>query len=774
MAKIGSTRIAMPSLNFGDSNRLMNDGLATLLDAFKPVQTQMDANFAERESNATGSLLEQISQGMPQDYNNNPEARAAFDNQISQFATNNNLAREGVNKQDLFTTLNAASVANDTNRGNVLANQAKQLANTEIQDQQIYDQAFNNYASRKISKEDFEAITNGLVVNRQNNQNKTVIDNQAIANGNFTPQLALAQYFQDGKMTPTIEKLLSGLDKTIYQNEAKTTGKGQAPSYQGGRSSTSLNDGAVDLGSASRNIQSSLIGTESSGNPAAVFTSGKSGNSYGGLMQFGTARLKDYANSTGNKAMTALQFKNLPASEQQKVNDWHTEDLIKKAEATGAIGKTINGVPVTLGGLVAVAHIGGYGGMQKFVKTNGKYNPQDDLGTSLTDYLGKHAGSESGGGNSEYEQLFQQATQSSMRPEDLDALRELSEQVGTREGDTFDKLYLGMENAAPDPVNPELFSDYQSPEMLSQRNQGLMDTLTGIEDGNIDTVNQLSQMVSDFDATVSDRSQTIEDAQDRLAADMAANGGDIVEVSNYVKKQGMFKKWLFESAITPEMFNSYPTDIQGALIKQQMTREQNFGKKDRKANNYIAEAEKNLLSTDKEDSYTKASKNILAQRAEERKIKEVENIDVGFFGGKNDAYKYLDKRANFETGIAIYIDKELEDNPETYFRNKEGKAYSIGTNDFNVNRLIDIITEEYDKIVSTADKPKIEYLSKNLEGKGMYLSGEAIKEAVINGMLRHTEAMNNEIKKNTPKESSDQDLTASDVIANIALTGNLK
>lgn len=134
----------------------------------------------------------------------------------------------------------------------------------------------------------------------------------------------------------------------------------------------------------------SLTGTESSGNSKA-FRTNIDGRSFGGLLQMGDARLRDYANANGTKAITASQFKNLSASQQQAINNWHINDLINSAQATGAVGKVINGVPVTLSGLVAVGHLGGTPGMKKFVQTNGKYNPKDQLGTSLTDYLRKHA-----------------------------------------------------------------------------------------------------------------------------------------------------------------------------------------------------------------------------------------------------------------------------------------------------------------------------------------------------------------------------------------------
>lgn len=149
---------------------------------------------------------------------------------------------------------------------------------------------------------------------------------------------------------------------------------------------TPIVNGPATVGS----IIQSLTGTESSGNSAA-FRTNTNGKSYGGLIQMGDDRLKDYATATGSSPISASQFRNLPAAQQRAVNEWHINDLMQAAQATGAVGKVINGTPVTLGGLVAVAHLGGKGGMNKFVQTNGRYNPKDQLGTSLSDYLAKHA-----------------------------------------------------------------------------------------------------------------------------------------------------------------------------------------------------------------------------------------------------------------------------------------------------------------------------------------------------------------------------------------------
>ena len=43
-------------------------------------------------------------------------------------------------------------------------------------------------------------------------------------------------------------------------------------------------------------------------------------------------------------------------------------------------------------GLRAVAHLGGKAGMRKFVRSNGDYNPEDELGSSLKEYYKKFSG----------------------------------------------------------------------------------------------------------------------------------------------------------------------------------------------------------------------------------------------------------------------------------------------------------------------------------------------------------------------------------------------
>ena len=130
-----------------------------------------------------------------------------------------------------------------------------------------------------------------------------------------------------------------------------------------------------------------LILSESSGRSDAEITIAD-GRRYVGFLQFGAARLADYKSATGQK-FTQDEFKADPAL-QDEVAQWHFQDIDKAIDALGDAAKGYD-----RNGLRSVAHLGGKGGMKKFVQSGGQYNPADELGTSLQDYYDKHS---SGGG----------------------------------------------------------------------------------------------------------------------------------------------------------------------------------------------------------------------------------------------------------------------------------------------------------------------------------------------------------------------------------------
>ena len=121
--------------------------------------------------------------------------------------------------------------------------------------------------------------------------------------------------------------------------------------------------------------------SESRGRSDAEITIGD-GRRFVGSLQFGEARLSDYQKATGTK-FTQDEFiadKVL----QDAVAAWHIADIDKAIEALGDAAAGYD-----RDGLRAVAHLGGVGGMQKYVRTQGEYNPADELGTSLQSYYDK-------------------------------------------------------------------------------------------------------------------------------------------------------------------------------------------------------------------------------------------------------------------------------------------------------------------------------------------------------------------------------------------------
>lgn len=172
---------------------------------------------------------------------------------------------------------------------------------------------------------------------------------------------------------------------------------------------------AVDRVDPRQNFPASLIQSESGGNWNALNNEVGAGGvrGHGGRLQFGNARLQDAARAgIIPQGVTPQQFAQMPEDVQQRVENWHFADIdseIRKSGLDQMIGQSINGVPVTLDGLRAVAHLGGTGGMKRFVESGGQYNPSDSFGTSLMNYFQSHGGQQGGaqpqqpqGGMSQY------------------------------------------------------------------------------------------------------------------------------------------------------------------------------------------------------------------------------------------------------------------------------------------------------------------------------------------------------------------------------------
>lgn len=72
----------------------------------------------------------------------------------------------------------------------------------------------------------------------------------------------------------------------------------------------------------------------------------------------------------------------------------YNKERITKEYFNYFIGKEINGIVITYSGILASAHIGGGGGVRKYLYSNGRYNPKDRLNTSIADYMKLFAGYE--------------------------------------------------------------------------------------------------------------------------------------------------------------------------------------------------------------------------------------------------------------------------------------------------------------------------------------------------------------------------------------------
>jgi len=130
--------------------------------------------------------------------------------------------------------------------------------------------------------------------------------------------------------------------------------------------------------------------SESSGDTGA-YRRNENGNAYGGLVQMGEARLKDYNNATG-AGLTPESYRMMTEEAQREVENWHFRDINQRINSEGLdeyIGQTINGTRITRDSIVAMSHLGGFNGAKKYLESGGEQNPSDELGTSLSDYASK-------------------------------------------------------------------------------------------------------------------------------------------------------------------------------------------------------------------------------------------------------------------------------------------------------------------------------------------------------------------------------------------------
>ena len=127
--------------------------------------------------------------------------------------------------------------------------------------------------------------------------------------------------------------------------------------------------------------------SESSGQSDAQITtmSGGTEQTMTGLFQFSEDRLEDYMNQTG-ASFSVEEFRE-DEDLQKDVFAWHIADIDRVIEDNNLLD-----LGYTQNGLRAVAHLGGITGMLRYARSSGRYNPEDEFGTSLSDYYNRFEG----------------------------------------------------------------------------------------------------------------------------------------------------------------------------------------------------------------------------------------------------------------------------------------------------------------------------------------------------------------------------------------------
>ncbi|MBB4266289.1 hypothetical protein [Roseospira visakhapatnamensis] len=190
-----------------------------------------------------------------------------------------------------------------------------------------------------------------------------------------------------GSVGNAATRFLDGFDPARYGLPGGTPG-GASPGAPGAPGETP---------SALPSLRDGLRATESGGNPAALRSDTKSA----GLYQHTPARLQDLGVYSGDgawnggftipgfpKVRTLADYLANPDA-QEAVQTLHETDILRQIDTLGLgqyRGQTVGGVPINDNALVTMAHLGGMGGLRKFLETDGRYNPADANGTRLSDF----------------------------------------------------------------------------------------------------------------------------------------------------------------------------------------------------------------------------------------------------------------------------------------------------------------------------------------------------------------------------------------------------
>jgi len=201
----------------------------------------------------------------------------------------------------------------------------------------------------------------------------------------------LKKLVSENPMRGEVEDIIASFDKDAGLSDV-LTGEGtstRAMTDPEGKPLDILNKGDdvnIEINPKSKeginNFISSMAMSESSNNSRSIRTN-KDGKEFAGFLNMGKAVQDQYMNATGAE-FDMDAFIDDPKL-QKEVGLWHINSIDKE------IAK-IKNIPANLSnqnGLRAVAHLGGIEGMKEFIRTNGKYNKRDELGTRLMSYYKK-------------------------------------------------------------------------------------------------------------------------------------------------------------------------------------------------------------------------------------------------------------------------------------------------------------------------------------------------------------------------------------------------
>ena len=564
MGRISDSRVELLRPDYSDANALLVGGLKSLQEAPKPFMDAMKANFDYRKDEATGILNQYITQNDP----NQPGFQEGLQALMGQV----NYLGNAVSQGDLAKSITSRQEAVPLNEQRLLAN----LATKEGND---FNNAFNTYLMGDKSPEAMKAFLargENSTYNFGAGMQDYAVKNAAIDASRTGTSVEVAKLLASLGVGAETSNAALQQGNAFLKDEVSSIDTSSGGRSSGGKQSSyqstpSNGSSSGSSGSAASNIINSLVGTESSGNSRAINVNKKDGKAYGGLIQMGDARLKDYAKATKTKPISARNFRNLSAAQQQAANEWHINDLIRQAEASGGIGKTVHGTKMTLGSLVAVGHLGGGGNIGRFLK--GTYNPEDELGTSLADYARKHAGSEAGGtggsvstGGGGYV-----PRQGNYAYGDGEVISNQMKLNSAYNDDTMNRVLGLIKGIKADEVGNFGIPNLGAPGEGSALNASLTGLIGDKYKSDVglirdSTDNLIEGSKKKTENVIANQAENKQLELERLAAEYADAQGGVVNLSEVLEDVDGFEKALNEAGISKEMFSQLPTNQQVSYL----------------------------------------------------------------------------------------------------------------------------------------------------------------------------------------------------------------